>query len=89
MQRNLIYRFKNPYFRISIPKDIRVGLGGSTGFEVSLKDVTNSEIEILCIRLQQITHQIFQEVRSGMKSNILISKEIFFLIEDKLIGLIY
>ena len=89
MQRNLIYRFKNPYFRISIPKDIRVGLGGSTGFEVSLKDVTNSEIEILCIRLKQITHQIFQEVRSGMKSNILISKEIFFLIEDKLIGLIY
>ena len=68
MQRNLIYRFKNPYFRISIPKDIRVGLGGSTGFEVSLKDVTNSEIEILCIRLKQITHQIFQEVRSGMKS---------------------
>ena len=67
MQRNLIYRFKNPYFRISIPKDIRVGLGGSTGFEVSLKDVTNSEIEILCIRLKQITHQIFQEVRSGMK----------------------
>ena len=68
MQRNLIYRFKNPYFRISIPKDIRVGLGGSTGFEVSLKDVTNSEIEILCIRLKQITHQIFQQVRSGMKS---------------------
>ncbi|SVD86522.1 uncharacterized protein METZ01_LOCUS439376, partial [marine metagenome] len=68
MQRNLIYRFKNPYFRISIPKDIRFGLGGSTGFEVSLKDVTNSEIEILCIRLKQITHQIFQEVRSGMKS---------------------
>ena len=54
MQRNLIYRFKNPYFRISIPKDIRVGLGGSTGFEVSLKDVTNSEIEILCIRLKHI-----------------------------------
>ena len=60
MQRNLIYRFKNPYFRISIPKDIRVVLGGSTGFKVSLKDVTNSEIEILCIRLKQITHQIFQ-----------------------------
>ena len=68
MQRNLIYRFKNPYFRISIPKDIRVSLGGSTGFEVSLKDVTNSEIQILYIRLKQITHQIFQQVRSGMKS---------------------
>ena len=51
MQRNLIYRFKNPYFSFSLPKEIRVGLGGSTVCEVSLKDVTNSEIEILCIRM--------------------------------------
>ena len=34
----------------------------------TLKDVSNSELELVSIRLKQITHRIFHEVRSGMKS---------------------
>ena len=51
-----------------IPIDLRSKFGGSREFHISLKDVSNSELELISIRLKQITHQIFHEVRSGMKS---------------------
>ena len=51
-----------------IPIDLRSKFGGSREFHISLKDVRNSELELVSIRLKQITHQIFHEVRSGMKS---------------------
>ena len=51
-----------------IPIDLRSKFGVSTEFHISLKDVRNSELELISIRLKQITHQIFHEVRSGMKS---------------------
>ena len=51
-----------------IPIDLRSKFGGSREFHISLKDVRNSELELISIRLKQITHQIFHEVRSGMKS---------------------
>ena len=59
---------KYPFFRMVIPRDLRDDFGGSREFHISLKDVSNSELEVLSIRLRQITHQIFKEVRSGMKS---------------------
>ena len=51
-----------------IPIDLRSKFGGSREFHISLKDVSNSELELISIRLKQITHQIFHEVRSRMKS---------------------
>ena len=59
---------KYPFFRMVIPIDLRSKFGGSREFHISLKDVRNSELELISIRLKQITHQIFNEVRSGMKS---------------------
>ena len=59
---------KYPFFRMVIPIDLRSKFGGSREFHISLKDVRNSELELISIRLKQITHQIFHEVRSGMKS---------------------
>ena len=52
---------------MEIPIDLRSKFGGSREFHISLKDVRNSELELISIRLKQITHQIFHEVRSGMK----------------------
>ena len=59
---------KYPFFRMVIPIDLRIKFGGSREFHISLKNVSNSELELISIRLKQITHQIFHEVRSGMKS---------------------
>ena len=59
---------KYPFFRMVIPIDLRSKFGGSREFHISLKDVSNSELELVSIRLKQITHRIFHEVRSGMKS---------------------
>ena len=40
---------KYPFFRMVIPIDLRSKFGGSREFYISLKDVSNSELELLLL----------------------------------------
>ena len=57
-----------PFFRAIIPQDLQEHFDGTTGFQLSVKSVSDDEVQILCLKLKQITNRIFAEIRVGMKS---------------------
>ena len=56
------------FFRAIIPQDLQEHFCGTTGFQLSVKGVSDDEVQILCLKLKQITNRIFAEIRVGMKS---------------------
>jgi hypothetical protein len=53
--------------RTNIPTDLVNSFGGRTRFHVSLKNVNNKERHLVSIFLKNLTIQLFNEIRSGMK----------------------
>ena len=57
-----------PYFRSVIPKDILVHFDGITEFRLSLSSVRKEERQIVCLKLKQITDQLFDEIRDQVRT---------------------
>jgi len=68
--RNIIpKRKKSSYLlRTTIPKDLVDTFGGRTRFHISLKNVSNKERLLVSIYLKNLTKELFQDIRMGMKS---------------------
>ena len=56
------------YFRSIVPKDLRSVFGGTTEFRLSLGSCDEYEARVICLKLKQLTDNIFLDVRRGMKS---------------------
>ena len=56
------------YFRSIVPKDLRSVFGGKTEFRLSLSSCDEYEARVICLKLKQLTDNIFIDVRRGMKS---------------------
>ena len=56
------------FFRAIIPQDLQEHFCGTTGFQLSVNGVSDDEVQILCLKLKQLTKSIFAEIRVGMKS---------------------
>ena len=57
-----------PYFRSVIPKDILLHFDGITEFRLSLSSVRKEERQIVCLKLKQITDQLFDEIRDQVRT---------------------
>ena len=57
-----------PYFRSVIPKDILVHFEGITEFRLSLSSVRKEDRQIVCLKLKQITNQLFGEIREKVRT---------------------
>ena len=57
-----------PYFRSVIPKDILVHFDGITEFRLSLSSVRKEVRQIVCLKLKQITDQLFDEIRDQVRT---------------------
>jgi len=55
------------HFRNRIPKDLVSYFDGRRQFQISLKDVSSKETLLVSITLRQLLHQIFEDIRKGMK----------------------
>ena len=55
-------------FRTIIPKDLVDTFGGRTRFHISLKNVSNKERLLVSIYLKNLTKELFQDIRKGMKT---------------------
>ena len=68
--RNIIpKRKKSSYLlRTTIPKDLVDTFGGRTRFHISLKNVSNKERLLVSIYLKNLSKELFQDIRMGMKS---------------------
>ena len=56
------------YFRSIVPKDLRDVFGGATEFRLSLGSCSEYEGRMICLKLKQLTDNIFVDIRRGMKS---------------------
>ena len=56
------------FFRAIIPQDLQEHFCGTTGFQLSVNGVSDDEVQILCLKLKQLTKSIFAEIRVGMNS---------------------
>ena len=66
---NYISKLSNTsYFRSIIPKDLQEIFGGRTEFRLSLGSCSECEGRMICLKLKQLTQNIFVDVRGGMKS---------------------
>ena len=54
--------------RTTIPKDLVDTFGGRTRFHISLKNVSNKERLLVSIYLKNLTKELFQVIRKGMKT---------------------
>ena len=55
-------------YRTIIPKDLVDTFGGRTRFHISLKNVSNKERLLVSIYLKNLTKELFQDIRKGMKT---------------------
>ena len=46
------------FFRAIIPQDLQEHFDGTTGFQLSVKSVSDDEVQILCLKLKQITDKV-------------------------------
>ena len=67
---NYISKLSNTsYFRCIIPKDLQGNFGGRTEFRLSLGySCSKDDLRIICLKLKQLTQNIFVDVRNGMKT---------------------
>jgi integrase len=56
-----------PFFRCVIPLDLRAHFNGTTKFELSLKSATTRQSRLLGHQLRQISDELFEEIRGGMR----------------------
>ena len=56
------------YFRIFVPTDLQIRFEDKHDFRLSLRYVRKEDIQILCLKLKQITDLLFTDIRNGMKS---------------------
>ena len=66
-QRKKGHQFQS-HFRVRIPKDLISYFQGTREFQISLKNVRNSDCLLLTITLRSRLEVLFSEVREGMKS---------------------
>ena len=55
------------HFRGRVPKDLISNFGGRKQFQISLKNVRNGETLLVSTSLINLTEQLFNDIRSGMK----------------------
>ena len=55
-------------YRHRIPIDLVSRFNGKRQFQISLKNVSNGEIVVICHSLNILVDELFEEVRSGMKN---------------------
>ena len=56
------------HFRVRIPKDLIYYFQGTREFQISLKNVRNTDCLLLTITLRTRLEELFSEVREGMKN---------------------
>ena len=56
-----------PFFRCTIPLDLREHFQGTTKFELSLKSATTRQSRLLGHQLRNISEELFEDIRRGMK----------------------
>ena len=66
-QKKIGHQFQS-HFRVRIPKDLISYFQGTREFQISLKNVRNSDCLLLTITLRSRREVLFSEVREGMKS---------------------
>ncbi len=74
-QRKKGHQFQS-HFRVRIPKDLISYFQGTREFQISLKNVRNSDCLLLTITLRSRLEVLFSEVREGMKSLTIENKNI-------------
>ena len=56
------------YFRIFVPTDLQIIFEDKYDFRLSLRYIRKVDIQILCLKLKQITDKLFTDIMKGMKS---------------------